>query len=187
MTIKLNNLTKWQELPADKSLVLRGDSGVRKIVLNLNTEAPTSFVALDKDGVQYFLGVVDGQDAIHFSADGEVEVSYTSDGVVWYWTDDGDDHSLEHEEGYRLFVKPMTREQRSPEMDALALKMQERADRRFALQEANNQMLRQQLTTEREQRDAERAAAAEAAQIALDAAARAGEQEPGGEGAAPSA
>lgn len=152
MTIKLNNLSKWQELPADKSLFLRGGAeAVRRITVHFNTDAPTRIVAREY-GVEYFLGRIDGKDSVEFSAEGEVEVAAEGDGSVWYWTDDGDVHAFEHAEGSRLFVKPMTRETRSPEMEVMARKIQERNDRRFEIQAAANQRLFDQLAAEREAR-----------------------------------
>lgn len=152
MTLKLKNLSKWQELPADMSLMLRGNGdAARRITVNLNTDAPMRFVAIEH-GVEYFLGVIDGLDAIEFSAEGLVELSAEGDGAVWYWSDDGDVHSHEHPDDMRLFVKPMTREQRSPEMEIMAQKMKAREDRRFAMFEAANERLFNQLAAEREAR-----------------------------------
>lgn len=174
MTIKLHNLSKWRELPDENSLMLRSNV-LRKIKLNVNTEAPASFVAFEA-GVEYFLGVANGLETFEFSAAGDIEVSATCEGMVWYWTDDGDDHS--HSLGdHKLFVMPMTRETRSPEMDALAAKIQARADRRFAIQEENNQALWAQLARERAERNAA------AAQEPVDDPEPAGEPDAGEEGA----
>lgn len=153
MPIKLKNLSKWTELQPDHSIMCRGDNdgGKRKIVLNINTDAPMRFSALEH-GVECFLGVVNGQDTIEFTAEGEVEVSADGDGTVWYWTDDGDAHSYEHAEGYKLFVRPFEEESRSPEMEALAAKLEERHARRMALANANNERLYAQLEAEREVR-----------------------------------
>lgn len=155
MAIKLKNLSKWNELPPHMSIMCRGDNegGKRKIVLNLNTDAPMRFSAIER-GAVYFLGVVDGVETIEFTAEGEVEVSADGDGTVWYWTDDGDAHAYEHAEGYKLFVRPFEEESRSPEMEALAAKLEERHARRMALANSNNERLYAQLAEERAARDA---------------------------------
>lgn len=162
MTIKLNNLTKWAELTSGMALMLRGSGPtVRKVRLQVNTEVATAFYALEH-GAEYFLGVANGLETFEFTAEGEVEVSATpsvEDGAVWYWTDDGDLHAYEHAEGFRLFVKPMSTEERSPAMDAMAAKLQARHDKRMAQQQEHNAALWAQLAKERAEHEAALAAA----------------------------
>lgn len=190
MTIKLNDLSGWRELPADKALVLRGNGGgARHIELRVNTDYPMRFTALEH-GVEYFLAVVNGTETIQFAAEGEVEVAAEGEGVVWYKFDDGDVHAYQHSEGYRLFVKPMTEESRSPEMEALAEKLEERHQRKLQLQRDANEQLFEQLAAERAQRVTlereklalDAAAAAERAQRAAERASAAADAASGGGG-----
>lgn len=174
MTIKLKHLEKWRELTNGMSLMLRGP-GKREITLEVNVEVPTTFMALEQ-GVEYFLGNVTGKEAFVFAADGEVEVSATPSiegGQVWYATDDGDVHAYEHAADFKLFVKPMTRQQQTPAMRELAEKMKSKEEKRYALQAANNAALFAQIERERE----EHAAALAAAQKPVDPPAGAEEPE----------
>lgn len=152
MPIKLQNLSKWSLLPAGEALVLEGNM-LRKIKVEFNTEVRTAFMAVEH-GVEYFIGCVDGHDTIEFFADGTVTIAPAAegDGAVWFWTPDGEEiwHGIE---GQRLFVKPMTREVRNPQMDAVLARQAARYEKRFALQAEHNERLLTQLQEERAARD----------------------------------
>lgn len=152
MTIKLKHLDKWAELPSGQSLLLRGERK-REITLEVNVEVTTTFTALEF-GSFYFLGTAIGKETFVFAAAGEVEVMATpilDGGQVWYATDDGDVHAYEHAPDYKLFVKPMTRQEQTPAMRALAEKMKSKEEKRFAQQAANNAALFAQIEREREE------------------------------------
>lgn len=158
MPIKLQNLDRWELLPEGQALELAGNM-FRKIKVEFNTEAPTAFMATES-GAEYFLGVIDGHDYVEFYANGTVTIApaAATDNAVWFYTADGDDHSHSIE-GQKLFVKPMVREQRSAEMDAVIARHAERFERRFEMQRMHNERLFKQLAEERAAREAEVAAA----------------------------
>lgn len=89
MTIKLRHLPRWSEIRSGDGLKLPGER--RVVELELNVSAQTH-VAVLHGKASTFLGVVQpgGPVKVQFSVEGDCTLIPTSDGEVWYFTDDGD-------------------------------------------------------------------------------------------------
>lgn len=128
MVIRINNIGKWTELAVDKVLDLAGE-GQRKVRVELNCEAPTRldvWQGVDKT----LLAVVEGYQVVEFSIDGEAELAATSEGEVWYFTNHGDDLSVERPDE-KSITTIMSRRARNPQQELMMFKLQQNVNKRM--------------------------------------------------------
>ena len=128
MVVRLHNISKWARLKAGRLLELAG-SQPRLIRLEVNCEAPTRFdlVAPDGKSVVAFLAVVTGHEVIEFSAEATVRVGATSDGEVWFFTNDGEDITVRTDGP--TFTSVMARRARNPDLERVMRRAREREGR----------------------------------------------------------
>lgn len=117
---RLFNLTRWRKLK-DPVLVLPGEVS-RRIVLEINVEQLTHVEVATPDGA-VLLGVVQPgrMETFEFHApEAEVVVSMTSDGEVFYFTNDGVNDVRESAKA--SLAKLATRAARNPQLELMMLK-----------------------------------------------------------------
>lgn len=133
MTIKIGNVSKWSRLPIASALELSGETP-RKVRLELNTTMPTHVVAIDNKDQERFLAMVNGLETLEFITDGPVAIACTTEGEVWYFTQDGDNDAIELPLEVP-FTKIAQRRHRNPELELLMYKQQQNIERRLAQQQ----------------------------------------------------
>lgn len=133
MVVRIHNPTKWARLEQGQMLALPG-AGSRKVRLELNCSAPTHVMLQEGEGGQtFFLAVVDGMEVIEFAAGPDAFVICTTDGEVWYFTNDGDAGSYEVPNAVS-FAKIANRRSRNPQLEMMMWKMEQRMNARLAQQ-----------------------------------------------------
>lgn len=132
MAIKFNNLDKWARLAVGSVLQLPGEK-LRRVRVELNCPAATrvDVVEHDREAKVTFLAVVEGHETIEFIAQNLVELVFTSDDDVWYFTPDGDLVATEIPEA-TSFTKIASRRARNPELELLMFKQQQNIERRMS-------------------------------------------------------
>lgn len=97
MTIRITNPKDWDELLPGQTILIGGE-GERNVKIEFNTSADTVFHLLwetadeatgDVKLHKVFLGYLRGNDKVEFSAGPQHWLEATSDGEVWYFTNDG--------------------------------------------------------------------------------------------------
>lgn len=147
MTIRIINAEDWKCIKPGDWLEMPGEVD-RLVKIEINAEAPTrvDYVpdARAKDGQRYFLGVVQGMEKFEFRAGEHAALDFTSDGEVWYFTNDGavtaspmpDDAS---------FTKLLQRKSRSEQLEIIMAMQTANYERLLAAQRAENEELEAQL------------------------------------------
>ena len=127
MVVRLHNISKWAPLKAGRLLELPG-SQPRLIRLEVNCEAPARFDLVGADGKSVaFLAVVTGHEVIEFSAEATVRVGATSEGEVWFFTNDGEDVTVRTDGP--TFTSVMARRARNPDLERVMRRAREREGR----------------------------------------------------------
>lgn len=133
MVVRLHNLSKWRCMEPGKGLDFLGDAP-RKVRVEFNTEQPTRIDLVhgeDDDTQVTFLAVIMGMETVEFVAPVGTYLAATSDGEVWYFTNEGDDIATDREEV--SFTKVMNRRSRNPELERMMFKMEQNMNARMAL------------------------------------------------------
>lgn len=130
MVKRLDNLSSWKEWKAGDALLVGGFSA-HKVVLDVNTETDAAFVVImpagDSEAIVP-LGTVCGMDRFQFTAPVGAEVRVTSEGAVWFFTDEGD--HITFEALGQSFVRLATRRERNPQLEMMLFKQDQNAKRR---------------------------------------------------------
>lgn len=131
MAMRIHNVTKWRKYDPAVGLSFNGLDG-RLIEIELNTEVRAR-VDLVRDDATIFLGIVDGLQRLEFVTDDPwVDLVVTSEGEVWYFTNEGDYGATVHPEAVS-FTKPMQRRARNPQLERMMYEMRQNEMRREAL------------------------------------------------------
>lgn len=136
MVVKLNSLSRWLVLAADKAIVFDGsDIAERRVRIDFNLEAATSFFIVDRDGVESFLcSLPAGQETIEFSAAGTFSVyAEAGSGAVHYISADLEPTFSEVVDPV-IFTKIANRRHRNPELEEMMFRMNQNLERRLAQQ-----------------------------------------------------
>lgn len=164
MTLRILNPLDWAKVEGGNVLRLNGDHG-RTVKIEVNCEAPTSFhlVFDDEDGVEHrtFVGVVQGLEKIEVYAVADAYFDCTSDGEIWYCTNDNVATAVELEEA--TYTVPVQRKSRSEQLEHMLQIMQSGQDRLIRAQQemmAENARLAEERDTLRASVDAAATAAA---------------------------
>lgn len=138
MTIKFDNLDKWASLPVGSFLQLPGGEKPRRLRVEVNCPLPTRIDVVEhgRDAKLTHLAVVQGRETIQFVATDLVELVFTSEDEVWYFTSDGDQIAVEIPEA-TSFTKIASRRARNPELEMLMFKQQQNIERRMASMQAD--------------------------------------------------
>jgi len=106
--------------------------GARKVRLELNTEGPSRIAIQTGPETIRFLADVDGRQTLLFSVPGPFTLWPTCEGEVQWWSSEFQATSVALPDA-KTFTKIAERRARNPEVERVARKMQENADRRNAL------------------------------------------------------
>lgn len=140
MVVRIHNLGKWSRLDAAQAMVLElPHHDGRKVRLSVNCEHDAAFtvVEIDKEGSPAtFLGHAKGLEDFEFYVKGTVQVVATSEGDVWYFTNDGADPGAVLNVEAVSFTKIANRRARNPELEAVMWKAEVNMNRRMARLEA---------------------------------------------------
>lgn len=133
MVVRIHNLTKWSVIQPGEALDLPGEE-LRNVVLDLRVTERTR-VDVVADGGVWFLAVIepaDGVQRLEFGVTGKVELAFSTDGEVWFFTDDGDSIAYENPEAVS-FTKIANRRSRNPQLEMMMFKQEQNARRREEL------------------------------------------------------
>lgn len=89
MTINVGNPRRFEILMPGDTIYLGGSQGVRPVTLEVNSETDVSWKVIYEEGDVRFLATTKGRDKLRFVAEGRCHVEATSEGEVYYDTDDG--------------------------------------------------------------------------------------------------
>lgn len=137
MTIRLNNLSKWALLTPGNVFSFPGTEP-RRVRIEFNCEAPTRIDVYyddpdnDGDSKGTFVAVVMGMETVEFTAPPGAHLVATSDGEVWYFTNEGDQIANTREQV--SFTRVMSRRSRNPELERMMFKMEQNMNRRMNAQ-----------------------------------------------------
>lgn len=133
--LRLHNIGKWTQAAAGAFLHFPGVDG-RRIDLDLNTEAPTRVDVIYTEGedeVTRFLAAVNGRETVQFTVEqGDVYLSFSSDGEVWFYTPDGENTAIERIDAVS-FTRMMERQpERNHDLELIMYKARQNEQRREA-------------------------------------------------------
>lgn len=129
--INLHNVSKWKLLAIGE--VLEFHSAGSKTV-EVNCEQPTRFDLTDGGENSTFVGVAIGLEKIKVVVREGAELAATSDGEVWYFTNEGDQTGSDRK-GVS-FTKMMSRRTRSSQLEKMLQLQAMNFERKLAAQEA---------------------------------------------------
>lgn len=138
MVLRIHNVGKWSVLEPGHVLNLKGEQ-LRKVRVDVNCERPTPFHIVEGGelGRITFVGVVTGLETLEFSiSGGEAHLTATSDGEVWYFTNDGDSHSNEDLEPVNFATIIPQRAARNPEMERMMWRIEQNMNLRLQQQQS---------------------------------------------------
>jgi len=128
MVIRIHDSARWRKLPNKKTLLLTGDKA-RKVLLEVNCPEPTQFYLVEGER-STFMANVHGLETIEFYADGVCEVVPTSEGDIWYYTDDGDETGYETDNP--SFVRIWQRQTVNPDLARIMQRVEYNMERKAA-------------------------------------------------------
>lgn len=135
MVIRLHNLSKWKLLQPGEVIEINGERA-RKVRVEFNTEAPARLDIIHGEGDEAegtFVAVVHGMETVEFHAHPGNHLVATSDGEVWYFTDEGGAGATDREAV--SFTRIMNRRARNPQLEMMMFKMEQNMNARMALME----------------------------------------------------
>lgn len=135
MTVKLNSLARWANLPATEAIVFEGShDGERRVRINFNLEGVTSFYIGDDMGEQFLCTIGPGLETVEFNVSGSFKVyAEKGSGVVHYQSADLEPTFHEIADPV-IFTRIAQRRHRNPELEEMMFRMQSNIERRFAQQ-----------------------------------------------------
>lgn len=136
MTIKLNSLSRWHDLPNGSAILFeKGSSnGERRVRLHLNLENRTLFFIEDDNGPRFLAVAGPGLETIEFSHDGRFGIfAEAASGPVQYQTSEVEPTHAEVVDP-AIFTRIANRRHRNPELEEIMYRMQMNMERRFAQQ-----------------------------------------------------
>lgn len=133
MTIKLNTLARWHDLPAGQQIWF-GQEGepARLVRLHVNLSHPTVFNIEDAYGPRLLCAVPAGVETIEFSAEGRFSVfPDANSGEVQFQTAELEPAFAEIADP-KIFTKIANRRHRNPELEEIMYRMNLNMERRLA-------------------------------------------------------
>lgn len=130
---RMFNLSKWRVV-TEGEMIRFESSHPRTVRLEVNSPDRAKLLLHEEERDPCFLAVVNGRDAIEFSADGTFEITVTGSDVYFY-TAEGDDWSVEPVDG-RTFTRIVERRSRNPEMELMMHMAMTNMERRLDQQAA---------------------------------------------------
>lgn len=129
MVIRLHNVSRWAQLEPGNVFPIYGEQS-RNVRFELNCETDTR-LDIVRDEVPTFLATIRGREDIEFAAEGECYLVATSEGEVWYHTDEGDRIDFENPMSVS-FTKIANRKARNPALEMMMFKTEQNMKRRLA-------------------------------------------------------
>ena len=126
----LKDVNKFVLAKPGEALSLVEGEFPREVRLEVNAESACHLALRTDAGEPRFLAVVEGRETVLFTIEGPTEVWPTCDGQVWWWTVELEDAAVVSDA--ETYTKIAERRARNPELERVARKMQENADRRMA-------------------------------------------------------
>lgn len=127
--INLDEITRMVRVMPGEGLELPGER--RRVRLELNTAEPCQIVLQTGPDDLRFLVNVCGRETVTFIAEGDVCLWPSSDGEVWWWCPEMETTSVAVPDA-ETFTKIAERRPRNHELERVAAKMAENANRRMA-------------------------------------------------------
>lgn len=128
---RMFNLDKWRYLAQGEVIRFTSDRP-RTVRLEVNAEDKCKFFVAEGAEDPVFLAVVEGRDALEFSAQGEFDLLVTGGSAAIY-TADGDDWSVAEVDG-ATFTKIVERRMRNPELEYMMFVQNQNMEKRLAQQ-----------------------------------------------------
>ncbi len=136
MVVKLNSLSRWALLAPTTAIVFDGsDVAERRVRIDFNLEAATSFFIVTADGEELFLAALPpGLETVEFSAAGTFRVyAESGSGAVHYISADLEPTFSEVVDPV-IFTKIANRRHRNPELEEIMFRMNQNLEARLAAQ-----------------------------------------------------
>lgn len=135
MVVKLNSLSRWSALAPEQAIVFAGsDVAERRVRIDFNLEAVTSFFIRVDDEERFLCTLREGQETIEFNAAGTFRVyAEKGSGVVQYVSADLEPTFSEIVDPV-IFTKIANRRHRNPELEEMMFRMNQNLERRLAQQ-----------------------------------------------------
>ena len=135
MVVKLNSLSRWSALAPEQAIVFAGsDVAERRVRIDFNLEAVTSFFIRVNDEERFLCTLPEGQETIEFNAAGTFHVyAEKGSGVVQYVSADLEPTFSEVVDPV-IFTKIANRRHRNPELEEMMFRMNQNLERRLAQQ-----------------------------------------------------
>lgn len=144
MVIRLHNVSKWARL--DGGILPFVGIQHRKIRIDVNCETDTRFdIVIPGEGeeadklIMLAAGVV-GLETLDFTAPADCALHASSEGEVWYFTNEGDDQSVPAVED-EIFTTIANRRARNPQLEMMMFKQEQNINRRLKAQAAEFQAM----------------------------------------------
>lgn len=156
MALKLNNISDWSAVEAGESVMLPGGRH-RKVRLDVNTASRTHITLTTEQGEICFLGVVDGLETLEFAAEGNLRLDFVNsdDEATWIYTADGQQVAV-YAADQMPYTKPHQRRARNPEIEHLAMKMEQNMLRNMRVMQEDLERRLARETTKEAKPDAKR-------------------------------
>lgn len=149
MTIRILNPFDWSPVKSGDMLQLNGDHD-RIVKIELNCEAPTRIDLVHHDEVgeerTTFLGIIQGLDKIEVVADAAANLVFSTEGEVWFCTNDGLVTAVEIPDE-SSFTKLVGRKSRSDQLEEI-IRIQQRGMDRLIIAQEHERYERERLEAE---------------------------------------
>ena len=143
MVVRIHNLDKWRMIETGEVLEL-APGPLRKMRFEVNCEHPTRFDVKTPDALT-FIAVVQGYEVLEFTAGEGAALVPSSEGEVWYFTNDGDQIATGASAEAVPFTRIMQRKARNRELEFMMMKAEQRMNRRMTEQAGEIAELRAQM------------------------------------------
>ena len=131
--INLREINKFLRIEQGEYLELpRRERRVVRLELNTAEPCQLKLQTGPREQDMRFLANVVGRETVEFVAEGPVTIWPDSDGEVWVWTSEVESSAVVVADA-ATFTKIATRKARNPELERVALKMQQNMERRFQM------------------------------------------------------
>lgn len=126
----LKDINKFVLVKPGDGLVLEGGEFPREVRLEVNCDQPCHLAVRVPDGDSRFLAVVEGRETVVFTIEEPCILWSSCDGELRWWTVELEAASIVSDA--ETYTKIAERRTRNPELERVARKMQENAERRMA-------------------------------------------------------
>lgn len=129
MVVRIHNLTRFQRLKPGEGFVI-GGLDRHKVRIEFNVDAPTAVTVQDGDDL-FFVAEFKGFEVVEFTAAPGATVFATSEGGVWFFTNEGD--LIARESLAASYTRLANRRARNPDLELMMFKQQQNQRRMEAV------------------------------------------------------